>query len=82
MCYHRYIGNLLIDISRWTDGYEKKFFRFRSFSIKEGPGIRFWEDKWLGNITLREQYPALHRIIYHKGDTMHLSWNPLPECDV
>jgi hypothetical protein len=49
---------------------KKHFFLFRSFLIKEGSGICFWEDKWLGNITLQEQYPALYRIVYHKGDTI------------
>jgi hypothetical protein len=40
------------------------------FSIKDGSKIRFWEDKWLGNVTLWEQYPTLYSIVYHKGDTI------------
>jgi hypothetical protein len=32
--------------------------------------IKFWEDKWLGNTTLREQYPALYSTVCHKGDTI------------
>lgn len=32
---------------------KKHFFPFGSFSIKDGSEIRFWEDKWLGNATLR-----------------------------
>jgi hypothetical protein len=32
--------------------------------------IWFWEDKWLSNATLREQYPALYSIVRHKGDTI------------
>jgi hypothetical protein len=32
--------------------------------------IWFWEDKWLGNATLREQYPALYSIVRHRGDTI------------
>ena len=46
------------------------FFRYGSFSIKDGSKIRFCEDKWLGNDTLREQYPALYNIVRHKGDTI------------
>ena len=49
---------------------KKYFFRYGSFSIKNGSEIRFWEDKWLGNATLREQYPALYNIVRHKGDTI------------
>ena len=47
---------------------KKHFFRFGSFIIKDGTEIRFWEDKWLGNATLQEQYPALYNIVRHKGD--------------
>jgi hypothetical protein len=49
---------------------KKYFFCYGSFSIKDGSEIRFWEDKWLGNATLREQYPALYNIVRHKGDTI------------
>jgi hypothetical protein len=33
---------------------KKFFFGLGSFSIKDGSEIRFWEDIWLGNATLRE----------------------------
>jgi hypothetical protein len=49
---------------------KKFFFGLSSLSIKDGSEIRFWEDKWLGNATLREQYPALYSIVRHKGDTI------------
>jgi hypothetical protein len=49
---------------------KKFFFVLGSFFLKDGSEIRFWEEKWLGNATLREQYPALHSIIRHKGDTI------------
>jgi hypothetical protein len=49
---------------------KKNFFRFGSFSINDGSQIRFWEDQWLGNTTLREQYPALYTIVRHKSDTI------------
>ena len=49
---------------------KKYFFPYGSFSIKDGSEIRFWEDKWLGNTALREQYPALYNIVRHKGDTL------------
>jgi hypothetical protein len=49
---------------------KKFFFGMGSFSIKDGSEIRFWEDIWLGNATLREQYPELYSIVCHKGDTI------------
>jgi hypothetical protein len=49
---------------------KKYFFPYGSFVIKYGSEIRFWEDKWLGNATLREQYPALYNIVLLKGDTI------------
>jgi hypothetical protein len=49
---------------------KKYFFNLGSFLIKDGSAIRFWEDKWLGNTTLREQYPTLYAIVRHKSDTI------------
>jgi hypothetical protein len=54
----------------WTHGDEEIFFRLGTFCIKDGSEIRFWEDKWIGNATLCEQYPALYSIVHHKGDTI------------
>jgi hypothetical protein len=34
------------------------------------PKYVFWEDNWLGNATLREQYPTLYNIVCHKSDTI------------
>jgi hypothetical protein len=30
------------------------FFPYASFTIKDGSKIRLWEDKWIGDATLRE----------------------------
>jgi hypothetical protein len=48
----------------------KHFFGLRTFSIKDGSEIRIWEDKWVGNTSLREQYSSLYNIVRHKGDTI------------
>jgi hypothetical protein len=62
---------------------KKYFFGLGSFSIKYGSKIRFWEDKWLGNVTLREQYPALYSIVRHKGDTIAKSNGDITtKCDL
>jgi hypothetical protein len=49
---------------------KKFFFRFGSFSINDGSQIRFWEDKWLGNMPLSKQYHVLYKIVLHKSDTI------------
>ena len=46
------------------------FLKFGTFIIKDGSQIRFWEDEWLGNRSLREQYPQLNNIVRKKQDTV------------
>ena len=43
-------------------------FRFGSFNTNDGLETRFRKDKWLENITLREQYLVLYNIFRHKSD--------------
>ena len=76
----KYVGSKEISRVIWKPGdshfwagimaTKKHFFPFGSFSIKNGAEIRFWEDRWLGTTTLREQYPTLYSIVRHKGDTL------------
>src|SRR5438105_4158864 len=76
----KYIGSKALSQVCWKPGdshfwaglmaMKKLFFRFGSFNIKDGTEIRFWEDKWLGVATLREQYPALYNIVRNKNDTI------------
>jgi len=42
---------------------KRDFLRFGNFVIKDGSQVRFWEDIWLGNSPLREQYPQLYNIV-------------------
>jgi hypothetical protein len=51
---------------------KKFFFRYGTFSIKDGSRIYFWKDSWLGNSPYREQYHALYSIVRHKSDTIAL----------
>ena len=32
--------------------------------------MRFWEDRWLGNQSLKDQYPGLYSIVRHKYKTI------------
>src|SRR4051812_12911649 len=77
MLWRKYVGSKVVSQVVWKPGdspglmaTKKHFFRFGAFEIKEGSQIRFWKDKWLGQTTLREQYPALYLIVRHKGDTI------------
>lgn len=56
----------------------KHFFRFGSFSIKDGSEIRSLEHKWLGNTTLWEKYLALYNIVRHKCDTISIVLEKYP----
>jgi hypothetical protein len=63
---------------------KREFLRCRTFIIRDGSQTRFWEDKWLGNATLREQHPCLYNIVRQKQDNVaevlsssppNLSWH-------
>ena len=54
------------------------FLSYGSFHLNDGNQIRFWEDKWLGNHTLREQYPALFNIVRKKHATVALVFDKVP----
>jgi hypothetical protein len=76
----KYVGSKALSRVSWKPGdshfwagimaTKKHFFPHGSFSIRDGSEIRFWEDKWLGITTLREQYPTLYRITRHKDVTL------------
>ena len=67
----RFFGNLAIHTSGLASWLQKSFFfQHGSFSIRDGSEICFWKDKWLGQSTLREQYPALYTIVRNKNDTI------------
>lgn len=49
---------------------KKHLSHFGSFTIKDGSEIHFCEDIWLGNASLREQYPALYVNARDKNNTI------------
>ena len=49
---------------------KQEFLKFGTFIVKDGSQVRFWEDRWLGNITIQEQYPQLYNIVRKKHDTV------------
>ena len=89
----KYIGSKALSQLYWKPGdshfwaglmhVKNSFFRFGSFLIKDGSEIRFWEDTWLGNTPLKDQYPALYTIARGKIGTIAvvLSTSP-PKSDI
>ena len=49
---------------------KQDFLRFGTFKINNGTQVRFWEDRWLGNQPLKDQYPGLYSIVRHKFKTI------------
>jgi hypothetical protein len=52
----------------WKDLMKLKdnFFERGSFTIGNGERTRFWEDTWMGNLSLAQQYPSLYTIAQRK----------------
>ena len=49
------------------------------FKVHNGKQTRFWEDKWLGNSALKDQYPNLFNLVHRKQAIVPtvLNGNPL-----
>src|SRR4051812_21906100 len=45
---------------------KEEFFERGSFNVGNGEATRFWEDTWLGDIPLAQQYPSLYDITQRK----------------
>jgi hypothetical protein len=43
------------------------FFDRVSFKVGDGTSVRFWEDIWLGDTSLANQYPSLYNIVQRKN---------------
>ena len=48
------------------------------FKVQNGKQTRFWEDKWLGNSALKDQYPNLFNLVHRKHTTVHTILNGDP----
>jgi hypothetical protein len=58
---------------------KEEFFSRASYNIGNGMNTKFWEDTWLGNKSLAEQYPSLYNILKCKQVSVAnvLNQNPL-----
>jgi hypothetical protein len=48
-----------------------QFLDFGNFRLQNGAQVRFWEDKWQSDNTLKEQYPSLYNIVRNKSATVY-----------
>jgi hypothetical protein len=48
-------------------GVKEAFFSRGSFVVGDGKSTRFWEDTWLGDNPLANQYPSLFKIVRCKN---------------
>jgi hypothetical protein len=44
----------------------EEFFSRDSFTVGDGKRTRFWEEVWLGDMPLAQQYPSLYSIVQRK----------------
>jgi hypothetical protein len=49
---------------------KETFFKYGSFIVGDGEGVRLWEDTWLGAEPLASQCPNLYAIVNHKNVTV------------
>ena len=64
----------------WSGLMEVKdlFLSLGVFNVHSGDQTRFWVDLWLGNKTLKDEYPALYRITRRKNVTVANVLNSRP----
>jgi len=49
-----------------------------SFDIKSGTSVRFWDDTWVGDKSLKFNYPALYNIVRHPHATVSKIMSAIP----
>jgi hypothetical protein len=54
------------------------FFSRGTFVLGNGSSIRFWEDPWLGDRPLANQYPLLYNVVRHKDQTVAHTFASIP----
>ena len=54
------------------------FISIGTFQLNSGSQIRFWEDRWIGNATLKVQYPSFYHIARRKHATVASVFSTVP----
>jgi hypothetical protein len=57
---------------------EELFLGYGSFQLNSRTIIRFWDNIWVRNRSLKEQYPQLYRIVRHKNDIVATVFRTIP----
>jgi hypothetical protein len=57
---------------------KESFLSLGHLRLNNGENIRFWEDKWLRNFTLQQQYPSLYAITWRKNVLATLVFSTIP----
>jgi hypothetical protein len=55
-----------------------EFLNLGHFHLSNWFNIRFWEEKWMGNYSLKELYPTLFAIIRKKHISVALVFSIVP----
>jgi hypothetical protein len=93
LIHNKYLNAKTLSQAFWKSGdshfwarlmkVKHDFWRFGTFTIRNGSQVRFVEDIWLGTSTLRDQYPCLYHIARYKHvsvadvfntSSLNLSW--------
>ena len=45
---------------------KEEFFTRGYFKVGNGMNTRFWEDTWLGDTPLAQEYPMLYNVVHRK----------------
>jgi hypothetical protein len=74
------VGKKPGDSQFWTGlmNVKNQFLTFGNFRLQNDTQIKFWEDIWLGNSTLRDQYPNLYNIVRRKNATVSDALSTVP----
>jgi hypothetical protein len=59
-------------------GMKDEFFARGSFKLGDGKKTRFWEDVWLGEKSLAQQYPTLYTIVRRKNVWLQMCYWGFP----
>jgi hypothetical protein len=57
---------------------KNSFLSLGHFKLNNGMNIGFWEDMWLGNFTLQQQYPSLYTITCWKNVSVASIFGTIP----
>jgi hypothetical protein len=57
---------------------KETFLNHEPFHLNNDKQIRFWEDRWLGNLSFQYQYPTLYNLVRRKSATVESVLSAVP----